>query len=482
MMKKAELVFIPVPLMGHLVPAVQVAKLLADLNSNLSITVLTVKPPHDAKVSAYVDSLTATTTTSSRIKFINVSQSELDVDVLKSFSNLVQTLGPLVKEVSSNIVERSNSVPGSPRLAGFVLDTFLTSFVNLANEFGVPSYAFYTSGAGSLGFHLYTQALHDEQKIEFGELKDSDTEFTIPSYVNPVSIKLFPTDLLQPERFTLFRNLTKWIRQVKGIMVNTFSELESHALDSLSKSKLQIPPVYPVGPILNLKGSNKIHQNYDTIMQWLDQQPRSSVVFLCFGSMGRFGVDQVKEIAYALEQSGHRFLWSLQRPAEQVNDMKRSVNDYKNVAEVLPEGFLDRTAEIGKVIDWAPQVDILGHPATGGFMSHCGWNSTLESIWFGVPMAAWPLFAEQQLNAFTLVEELGLAVEIKMDYKNDNGEVEIVKSEKIEREIKWLMGNDGDVRRKMKKMSDESRKVLIDDRSSHTMLRRFIDDVMNDMP
>ncbi|KAL4366802.1 hypothetical protein GQ457_05G005250 [Hibiscus cannabinus] len=482
MINKAELVFIPAPEMGHLVSAVQLAKLLVDLSSNLSITFLTVKPLHDAKVSAYVDSLTAATT--SRIKFINLPQSIPEVDFLKFFSDLVQTLGPLVKEVVTNIVEHSNSVPDSPRLAGFVLDALLTSLVDLSNEFGVPSYAFFPSGAGYLGFHFHTEALHDEQQIEFGELKDSDTEFRIPSYVSPVSIKLFPTHMLQPESFTSCRNLAKGMREVKGIMVNTFTELESYAVDSICNGKLQISRIYPVGPLLNLESSSMLHHNCDTVMQWLDEQPHSSVVLLCFRSMGSFRADQVKEIAYALEQSGHWFLWSLrQRPPEQVKDMVIcSLNDYEKVAEVLPEGFLDRTAEIGKIIGWAPQAVILSHSAIGGFMSHCGWNSTLESVWFGVPMAAWPLYGEQQLNALTLVKELGLTVEIKMDYKIDDGDVKIIKAEKIEKGIKCLMDDESDVRQRTKKMSDISRKVLLDGESSYTVLCRFINDIINNVP
>ncbi|MCI68776.1 UDP-glucose flavonoid 3-O-glucosyltransferase 6-like, partial [Trifolium medium] len=79
--------------------------------------------------------------------------------------------------------------------------------------------------------------------------------------------------------------------------------------------------------------------------------------------------------------------------------------------------FLDRTAEIGKVIGWAPQVQVLAHPATGGFVSHCGWNSTLESIHYGVPIATWPLFADQQTNALELVSELKMGVEIALDYR-----------------------------------------------------------------
>ncbi|GMI98514.1 UDP-glucosyl transferase 71B6 [Hibiscus trionum] len=481
MMKKSELVFVPLPAMGHLVSTVQLAKLLVNLNSNLSITVLTIKPPSDAKVSAYIDTLIATAT--SRVKFINLQQqSDSEVGVFTFFTTLVQTHGLLLKEAVTNIVDHSNSVPDSPRLAGFVLDMFLTPLVDLASEFGVPSYAFYTSGAGFLGFQFYTQALHDEQNVDFLELKDSDTEFTIPSYTNPVSTRLFPSIMFNPESVNFFLNMARGLRKVKGIMVNTFSEFESHAVNSFSNDKLQIPPVYPVGPILNLDGSNEVHQNHDAIKQWLNEQPRSSVVFLCFGSMGGFDADQVKEIANALEQSGHRFLWSLRRPAEQVNGMNGTPTDYENVEEVLPEGFLDRTAEIGKVIGWAPQVVILGHPAIGGFVSHCGWNSTLESIWFGVPMATWPLYAEQQLNALALVKELRLAVEIKMDYKSEEDKVEIVKAEKIENGIRWLMEQDSDVRQRMKEMSDKCRKALMDGGSSHSALRRFIVDVINNMP
>lgn len=109
-------------------------------------------------------------------------------------------------------------------------------------------------------------------------------------------------------------------------------------------------------------GSGQIN-DYKDIMQWLDDQPPCSVVLLCFGSWGSFSVDQVKEIAYALEQCGHRFLWCLrERPCR---GKIESPSDYVNFQDILPEGFLDRSVKIGKVIKWAPQVEILGHKAIG---------------------------------------------------------------------------------------------------------------------
>ncbi|XVF20972.1 hypothetical protein REPUB_Repub12eG0050200 [Reevesia pubescens] len=247
-MKKAELVFIPMPAMGHLVSTVEMAILLVDLNPNLFITVLIMKPPYEGKITAYVDSLTANTTT--RIKFINLPQPESDKDI-KLMCTLVQTQRPLVKEAVINMVQFSNSVPDSPRLAGFVLDMFLTAFIDLANEFGVPSYVFYTSGAAFLGFQFYMQALHDDQNVDIIELKDSETEFNIPSYVNPVSTKFFPYIMFKPESFTMINNVARGLREVKGILVNTFLELESHAIDSLYDDG-RLPSIYPVGPILNL--------------------------------------------------------------------------------------------------------------------------------------------------------------------------------------------------------------------------------------
>ncbi|CAK7345186.1 unnamed protein product [Dovyalis caffra] len=484
-MKKAEVVFVPAPIISHLVSTVQVAKLLAERDERLSITFLIMKIRVDSQVDSYIDSVSAAC---KLIRFIDLPEQEPDPNQPSKFIfSMIETQKPHVKKEVSKLVSQSDSSPDSPKLAGFVLDMFCTPMIDVANEFGVPSYVFFTSGAAFLGLQFYIQALHDEQKVDPTEFKDSDAELALSCLANPLPAKVLPSAVIDKEWLPVLLGLARRFRETKGIMVNTFEELESYAVNSFSNGNT--PPVYPVGPILNLNSdddhdmeSNKSN-TYKDIKQWLDEQPQSSVVFLCFGSRGCFGADQVKEIACGLEQSGCRFLWSLRQPPPQ--GKTGAPSDYDNPQEVLPEGFLARTTEIGKVIGWAPQIDILAHSSIGGFVSHCGWNSVLESIWFDVPIAAWPLYAEQQFNAFEMIVELGLGVEIKMDYRMklnaEESESTNVTAREIERGIRSLMELDKDKKMKLKEMSERSRKALMNGGSSYAWSGRLIQDMVDNM-
>ncbi|KAJ0028644.1 hypothetical protein Pint_36638 [Pistacia integerrima] len=483
MNNKAELVFIPAPGVGHLGSTVELAKLLLHRHQRISITVLVMKLPFDSKVNTYLNSLSA----GDRISFLHLPNDDLQgFNPKKLFPSFIECHKTLVKEAVSKLVHSESVSDDPPRLAGFVLDLFCTSMIDVADEFGVPSYIFFTSSAGYLGLMLHAQALYDEQNKHIIELKDSDSELEVPSLVNPIPARVLPSVYLEKDWSMIGFQLARSFRRVKGIVVNSFMELESYTIKSFSNGETNIPPVYPVGPVLNLEG-NSIDlgsggsKTKTEIMDWLDDQPPSSVVFLCFGSMGSFDEDQVKEIACALEQSGQRFLWSLRqrRPKGQSG----APRDYTNLTDVLPEGFLDRTVGIGKVMGWAPQVSILAHKAIGGFVSHCGWNSILESIWFEVPMATWPIYAEQQFNAFEMVIELGVAVEIKMDYRKEfSGENQmIVRSREIEKGIKKLMEDENAIRKRVKEISEKSKKAMMEGGSSFTLLGCFIDDVMSNL-
>ncbi|KAI3772056.1 hypothetical protein L6452_03230 [Arctium lappa] len=352
---------------------------------------------------------------------------------------------------------------------------------DVANQFGAPTYLYFTSSAATLGLMYYLQAKRDKEDHDVTELKDSKSELSIPSYVNFVPAKVLPSVVLDKDGGSkMFLDLAIGFRKVKGIIVNTFQELESHGIESLLTSYGDVPPVFPVGPLLNLKNTTDDDDGKSgEIMTWLNEQPERSIVFLCFGSMGSFGEEQVKEMAIAIERSGQRFLWSLRRPPPPPTKEKVEFypKEYENPEEVLLKGFLERTSSIGKVIGWAPQTAVLSHPSVGGFVSHCGWNSTLESIWYGVPIAAWPVYAEQQLNAFQLVVELGMSAEIKIDYHTNmrpGGREMFVTAEEIESGIRRLMSDDGEIRKKVKVMKEKSRMAVSEGGSSYTTIRHFI--------
>lgn len=126
-------------------------------------------------------------------------------------------------------------------------------------------------------------------------------------------------------------------------------------------------------------------------LKWLDTQRVSSVLYIAFGSITYLSAAQIQELAHGLEASQVPFLWILR--------VKSSNGQSGDVTKLLPPGFQERTKERGLVhAEFAPQLQILSHPATGGFLTHCGWNSCLESICRGIPTVGWPMWAEQGLS------------------------------------------------------------------------------------
>ncbi|KAB5519124.1 hypothetical protein DKX38_023443 [Salix brachista] len=289
-MKIAELIFIPFPAMGHVVPAVETAKLLVESDNRVSTTVLLMKPAIDSSTIKYTESVAASTLPD-RMRFIELPS----LDELRSskgiwLDSLIEGQKPHVKEFVSKIVSKSELSPDSPHLAGFVFDAFCTGMKDLAGEFGVPWYVFSSSGAAFLGCLLYLQALHDEQNVDITEFKNSDAELQIPSFVNPMAARLLPSMTFRKDTVLVLVGAARRLREASGIVVNTFIELESHAVNSLSK--IGIPPLYPVGPIVNL-GSDQSNNNSE-IMEWLDDQPPSSVLVIELGLAGEIKIDYME--------------------------------------------------------------------------------------------------------------------------------------------------------------------------------------------
>ncbi|GAB2279726.1 hypothetical protein Dimus_014367 [Dionaea muscipula] len=477
-MTKAELVFFPWQGVGHITPMLELAKRLVQRHPRISINVCLFD---DGMLRNNLESLHSDPYfVGKRIKFLELPEIQHPLkNTFGGLHHMMDDYKPVVKRVIEGQILGSDDSAG--RLAGFVIDLFCTQMMDVASELRVPAYIFYASNCALLTLTLHFQHLRDDHGVDVTDLTDPETELDVPGFRNRVPRKVWPMVLLEKGSFSdrmLYHG--KRYRSARGILVNTFEEVESYALRTLSEDP-NIPTLYPVGPVIEQIKDIAVEIK-EPIICWLDDQPPESVVFLCFGSMGSFDEDQVTEIAKALEGSGHRFLWSLRQPAGVNEKSAGPSRDYEDVSRVLPDGFIQRTAERGRVIGWAPQVKVLSHPAVGAFVSHCGWNSTLESLWYGVPVAAWPMYAEQQINAFRLVRELGISIEIQVDYRRDirTGEsTGLVKAEVIEDGINKVMDIErGELLRgKVKEMSVACRNATKEGGSSYNGLGRFIDDV-----
>ncbi|KAJ7950845.1 Glycosyltransferase [Quillaja saponaria] len=314
-----------------------------------------------------------------------------------------------------------------------------------------------------LSFCLYFPKMDETLTCDFGELQEP---VKIPGCI-PIHGSDLPNRVQDrsSEAYKSFLRLSKRLHLADGIVVNSFMDMEPDVIKALQEEDggTGNPPIYPVGPIIQ-NGSSSVVDGSECL-KWLDNQPPKSVVYVSFGSGGTLSFDQVNELALGLELSGQRFLWAVRAP-----DNKSANAGYLSVQNedplnFLPLGFLERTKGKGQglvVPNWAPQVEVLSHNSTGGFLTHCGWNSTLESVVHGVPLIAWPLFADQKMNAVMLCDGLKVALRPKVNEKG------IVEKEEVGKVVKDLLeSEEGErIRNRMKDIKDAATNVLSENGSS----------------
>ncbi|KAK9065737.1 hypothetical protein SSX86_015138 [Deinandra increscens subsp. villosa] len=234
--------------------------------------------------------------------------------------------------------------------------------------------------------------------------------------------------------------------------------IEPEFLESLEREEICGKRHFAVGPFnpvdIQPDVTNSAHRH--TCLKWLDKQSEKSVVYVSFGTTTTFTESQIAELAIGLEKSKQRFLWVL-RDADKGDVFK---NDGEKRV-VLPVGFEDRVEGRGLVVtEWAPQLEILGHLSVGLFVSHCGWNSSMEAMTRGVAIAAWPIHSDQPRNAFLLVEVLKVALMMREWSCRD----ELVTSVMVEKVIRKLMDTEegAAIRRRSAELGGELRNSLVE--------------------
>ncbi|XP_078176979.1 hydroquinone glucosyltransferase-like [Carex rostrata] len=432
-----HIAMLPSPGMGHLTPFAELAKRLISLHG-FSTTFITLSSSQSPTQTAFLSSLPPSIYSLS-LPPISLSDAPSDARIETLLSLEASRSVPGVTSILHDLKKKTN-------LVAFIADLFCCDLFEAARSIGLPCYLFFPSNCLFLSLMLHLPTLDATTKCEYRDL---------PGPLElPGCMPIPGPDLLHPLQ-DRSNDCYKWMvhhgkryHEADAILVNSFEAIEPDTVTVLREHR---PPVHAIGPMIRDKSTDGFDKS--SCLDWLDKQPVGSVLYISFGSGGALTTEQMRELALGLEMSKQRFLWMVKSPlGEEVVGANYLQEGIKNdTFAFLPPGFVERTKEVGMLVPaWAPQIRILSHQSTGGFMTHCGWNSTVESVINGVPMITWPLYAEQHQNAIMLVDGIGAALRPKARHDG------LVVREEIAKVARELMdGEEGKrVRGKVKELQE----------------------------
>ncbi|CAL1402153.1 unnamed protein product [Linum trigynum] len=291
------------------------------------------------------------------------------------------------------------------KVSCIIYDELIYSAESVANSLGIPSIMLRTNTVSTFLARDLILRLIDQGQTP---LQDSIMEEPVPEHY-PLRYKDLPTTIFKPvSNFVEMVENLRLVRTSSAVIWNTLDCLENSLLDQV-KQQCQVP-IFTVGPMHKFApqlSTSLLKEDYSCI-PWLDKQAEKSVIYVSLGSLACISQHELAEMAWGLTKSNLPFLWVV-RPG--------LVRGTRNIQESLPDGFKEGVGERGRIVQWAPQKEILAHKAVAGFWSHCGWNSTVESIAEGVPLICRPNFADQKVTAryVTHVWKVGMQLEEELE-------------------------------------------------------------------
>ncbi|KAF8660847.1 hypothetical protein HU200_057437 [Digitaria exilis] len=448
---KAHFVFIPIMFQGHLIPAVDTALLLA---THGALATIVVTPSYTSRIRPTID---FAHTSGLPVRLLELPL-DLAAEGLPSGADDVDKVPPDLWTNYFRALARLRTPLEHHLLADADVALPVTCVVadfchpwakELAASLGVPRLCFFSMCA----FCLLCQ--HNVERFgSYDGVADANELVVVPGLERRVEVSRaqapgFFRDMPGFEKFG--DEVEQALVEADGIVTNSFVEMEPEFVAGYAEARRM--KVWTVGPVslfhhrttttTSASRGNAAAIDADECLMWLDDKEPSSVVYVSFGSIAQANSKQVIELGLGLEASGHPFIWVVKNADQHGQD----------VIEFLHE-LEERVAGRGMLIrGWAPQVLILSHVAVGSFVTHCGWNSTMEAVAAGLPVVTWPHFADQFLNAKLAVEVLGIGVDVGVTepvmYRMDLKEI-VVGRDVVEKAVRSVMdgGEEGEERRR----------------------------------
>ncbi|KAK4387881.1 UDP-glycosyltransferase 86A1 [Sesamum angolense] len=347
----------------------------------------------------------------------------------------------MIRDFLDRVDELVGSITRSDASAAaffLVADTLYTWPAAIAQKHNLVNVSLWTGAATVFSINYHLDLLSENGHSPY---RGPDVVYQVPDVV-PVLMKI----------------VVKAFEQVKNadfILCNTVQELESKCLSALNLKQ----PTYAIGPVNRFSDFTKAVVVEKSLWpesdctHWLSSNPPASVLYISFGSIVQINKQDIVEIAHGLLLSRVNFIWILR------------------TTDALPVGFQDDVKDRGLIVPWCNQNAVLSSPAVGGFLTHCGWNSVLESMWSGVPMICYPFYVDQPTNRMLVVDDWKVGIDLC-----DGGRVT---SEGVDNKINILMRGKSsiDLREQIKKVSKIMRNALETDGSSRRNFDQFVDDL-----
>ncbi|KAH7655712.1 UDP-glucuronosyl/UDP-glucosyltransferase protein [Dioscorea alata] len=420
-MRRSHALLLPFPAQGHVFPLMELAYNMA--SQGFIITFINTDFNHARLLSS--------TTTPSSINFISIPDGMQPEDDRNNIAKLCQALMTFMLLHLLELINIMN-IQESHKPTCFNADEGMAWALDVAKKTGLRSTAFSPASANT-----FTSLRSVPYLIERGIINEHDGSAKKPGQVFILSPGIPPMNMdnlawncfLDSEynkiMFQYIVNNNKAMKHAEFVMFNSFYEAEKAIFDYLNSSKM----LY-IGPLLAKHSSSiclsrRFWAEDKTCKSWLDEQSDNSVIYVAFGSLVILDERQFQELALGLELTGRPFLWVI-RPDITGKD-----------AIPLPEGFSDLIGDQGKVVEWSPQQEVLAHPALACFITHCGWNSTMEAVSNGVPFLCWPYFADQHLNQIYICDVWKNGLKMVRD---ENG---LITKEEIRDKVEELVGDEG---------------------------------------